>query len=89
VNIYDKHPQYIGILGSSKRREKLFNELIDYKPDLDAEVLDRIYGPAGIDIGAITPQEIALSVLAELLAVTRKRDVPSLRDKLGSIHKEA
>ena len=89
VNIYDKQPQYIGILGSSKRREKLFNELIDYKPDLDAEVLDRIYGPAGIDIGAITPQEIALSVLAELLAVTRKRDVPSLRDKLGSIHKEA
>ena len=88
VHILDKQPQYIGILGSSKRREKLFNELIDYKPDLDATVLDRIYGPAGIDIGAITPQEIALSVLAEILAVKRKREVSSLRDKIGSIHKE-
>ena len=66
----------------------MFNELIDYKPDLDATVLDRIYGPAGIDIGAITPQEIALSVLAEILAVKRKREVSSLRDKIGSIHKE-
>lgn len=81
VNIIDKKPDYIGVLGSSKRREKLFNELIDYKPELFEETLDTIYGPAGIDIGAITPQEIALSVTAEILALKRKREVQSLRDK--------
>ncbi|RXG15379.1 xanthine/CO dehydrogenase XdhC/CoxF family maturation factor [Leeuwenhoekiella aestuarii] len=81
VNIIDKKPNYIGVLGSSKRREKLFNELIDYKPELFEETLDTIYGPAGIDIGAITPQEIALSVTAEILALKRKREVQSLRDK--------
>ncbi|HAX15357.1 MAG TPA: XshC-Cox1-family protein [Leeuwenhoekiella sp.] len=90
VHIIDKNPEYIGILGSSKRREKLFNELLDYKPELDAYALDRIYGPAGLDIGAITPQEIALAVLAELLALKRgKTQLPSLRDKIKSISKEA
>ncbi|RXG32537.1 XdhC family protein [Leeuwenhoekiella marinoflava] len=82
VNIIDKKPNYIGVLGSSKRREKLFNELMDYKPELFEETLDTIYGPAGIDIGAITPQEIALSVTAEILALKRKREIQSLRDKI-------
>ena len=82
VHIIDKKPNYIGVLGSSKRREKLFNELIDYKPEIFEETLDTIYGPAGIDIGAITPQEIALSVTAEILALKRKREVKSLRDKI-------
>ncbi|KJD34707.1 hypothetical protein PK35_02805 [Tamlana nanhaiensis] len=77
---------YLGVLGSAKRREKLMNALIEYNPDINTSFLDRIYSPAGINIGAITPQEIAVSILSEIIAVKRHKEVPSLREHMGSIH---
>ena len=79
-------PAYLGILGPKKRREKLMDALIEQDPEVKTEFLDRIYGPAGLDIGAETPQEIAISILSEILAVTRGQEVISLRDKKGNIH---
>ena len=79
-------PKYIGILGSSKRREKLQNELLEYRPELNDSFLDTIYSPAGLNIGAVTPEEIALSILAEILAITRHKDPKSLRSFRGTIH---
>ncbi len=64
--------RYIGIIGSNKRREKLFDDLIDYAPNLEENFLENIYSPAGLNLGAITPEEIALSVLAQILALLRK-----------------
>jgi xanthine dehydrogenase accessory factor len=71
-------PRYIGILGSRKRREKLEDDLFQHKPDLNTELLERIYSPAGLHIGSITPEEIALSILAEILAVYRGVEATSL-----------
>lgn len=72
--------KYIGILGSSKRREKLVNELFEHQPDFNTEVLDNLYSPAGVHIGSVTPEEIALSILAEILSVYRGVLPNSLRD---------
>jgi xanthine/CO dehydrogenase XdhC/CoxF family maturation factor len=72
-------PKYIGVLGSRKRREKLVNDLFTHKPDFDTILLDRIYSPAGLDIGSITPEEIGLSILAEVLAIYRGKAPASLR----------
>jgi len=79
-------PKYIGILGAPKRREKLFNDLFEYAPDTTEEFLDAIYTPAGLHIGAKTPEEIAISIIAEILAVTRKKEPFSLRKLTDKIH---
>lgn len=84
--IKDKDPVYIGLLGSAKRREKLFHELIEHCPEISDNFLDKIHGPAGLNLGAITPQEIALSVLSEILTVIREKEAFPLRQKQGRIH---
>lgn len=86
VAIKDTNPNYIGVLGPTKRREDLLNQFLEYCPDIENDFLERFHGPAGIDIGSETPQEIAISIMAEILAVTRKRDTISLSKKTGSIH---
>ena len=84
--IKDKELTYIGLLGPAKRRERLLNELLDQYGDLKDPFLDAIYGPAGINIGAETAQEIAISIMAEILTVFRDQKPVSLKDKTGSIH---
>lgn len=79
-------PKYIGILGSSKRREKLKNELLDYCPEATESFLELIFSPAGLDLGSIAPEEIALSILAEILAITRHKEPKSLKTFAGTIH---
>ena len=79
-------PSYIGVLGSAKRREQLHNDLLDYTADLDTDFLDKIHSPAGLNIGAITPEEIALSILSEILAINRNKDPHSLNTITGKIH---
>lgn len=79
-------PNYIGIIGSTKRREQLKNEVINYTPELSEDFLETIYSPAGLDIGAITPEEIALSIISEILAIKREKAAISLRTITGKIH---
>jgi len=79
-------PIYLGLLGPSLRREKLLNELMEFDLDVRDDFFESIYGPAGINIGAETPQEIAVSVIAEILAVIRKKEPMLLRNKIGTIH---
>lgn len=80
VRLMESNPFYIGILGSIKRREKLMNEVVELHPEIDFDFVDAIYSPAGINIGAITPQEISISILSEIIAVRSKKQVPSLRE---------
>lgn len=79
--LQEKQFFYLGLLGAKRRREKLFNELIDLNPELDTDFLNAIFGPAGIDIGSVTPQEIAIAIISEILAVKNHRETFSLRNK--------
>ncbi|MDD7887286.1 XdhC family protein [Flavivirga sp. 57AJ16] len=86
VRLKKANPVYIGVLGPKKRREDLLSQFIEYCPDVEDAFLDSIHGPAGINIGSETPQEIAVSIVAEILAVARKQDPVSLSKKTGKIH---
>lgn len=86
IALTEEKPAYIGLLGPSNRREKMLNDLIERFPLIDDTLFDLIYGPAGLNIGAETPQEIALSICAEILSVIRQQEPKSLKDKIGSIH---
>lgn len=86
IKLQEQNPVYIGILGAAKRREKLLNELFDLAPGVTDDFLEKIHTPAGLNIGAETPEEIALSILAEILSVVRKKEVFSLKKITGKIH---
>lgn len=77
---------YIGLLGPAKRREKLFGELLERCPDISESFLEQLHGPAGIDIGAETPQEISISILSEILSTINKIKPQPLKHKEGKIH---
>lgn len=77
---------YIGMLGPRIRSEKIFKELNDEGKPISGESMDRIYAPAGLDIGAISPEEIALSIIAEIKAVFAKRDGGFLKLRHVPIH---
>lgn len=82
----DTRPAYLGLLGPSGRREKLLNEFLEHCPEVSEQFFEGIHGPAGINIGAETPQEIAIAVLAEILSVIRRQDPIPLKNKKGAIH---
>ena len=65
---------YVGALGSRKNTQKRKERLLEF--DLSPEQLDRLYGPVGLYIGALTPPEIAVSILAEVIAVKYGISVP-------------
>jgi xanthine dehydrogenase accessory factor len=73
---------YVGALGSrsntAKRRERLAMF------DLTAEEIDRLHGPIGLDLGGRTPAEIAVSILAEVIAV--RHGVALAQKKPGSVY---
>jgi xanthine dehydrogenase accessory factor len=73
---------YIGGLGS-RRTQQNRADWLAYRGVTD---LTRVHGPAGLDIGAHTPAEIAVSILAEALAVGSKASAGTLREKSGAIH---
>lgn len=82
----DYKPVYIGLLGPVHKRENLLSQLLEYYPDIDDAFLDCIYGPAGLNIGSVTPQEISISIISEILTVTRQKTPMSLKEKTGNIH---
>ncbi|MFT4668916.1 MAG: xanthine dehydrogenase accessory factor [Flavobacteriaceae bacterium] len=86
IELKDTSPAYLGLLGPAHRREKLLSQLIDYIPDVDEKFIDLIHGPAGLNIGAETPQEIAVSILSEILSVVRDKKPILLKEKEGGIH---
>ncbi len=80
TSIKNTMPIYLGLLGATDRRERLLNELIERDPEIKDSFLDIIHGPTGLNIGAITPQEIALSICAEILSVIRKEKPKPLKN---------
>jgi xanthine/CO dehydrogenase XdhC/CoxF family maturation factor len=78
----DRGPAYVGLLGPSPRRQKLLGDLGAAATSLEG----RLRGPVGLDIGARTPEETAISICAEIIAQRTGRSARSLRDTEGSIH---
>lgn len=68
---------YIGMIGSRRKVLRVFDEL--KQRGVNADRLSEIYAPIGLDIGADSPAEIAVSVIAEILKVQRKRKGDHLR----------
>ena len=79
-------PAYIGVLGPKKKLKRMVDELREEGITLDDEKLDNVYGPTGLDIGAETAEEIALSIISEIKAVLSKKNGLSLREKEEAIH---
>jgi len=77
---------YIGMLGPAARTERLLMELRDEGVIIDDETRARIHGPAGLDLGSETPEEIAHSIAAEIVAVRRDRQGGFLKERPGPIH---
>ncbi len=79
---------YLGILGPKSRTERLLEELRQIGTQPTKEQMHRLYAPIGLDIGADTPEEIALSIIAGIQAVTTNRLGNQLRERNGSIHEQ-
>lgn len=63
--------RYIGMIGSERKVISIFKHLSG--EGIDRALLERVHAPIGLDIGAVTPEEIAVSVVAELVATRRNR----------------
>jgi len=85
-NLLPSELPYIGILGPKKKTLKLMERLSAKGMDVD-KWSTNIYAPIGLDLGAETPEEIALAILAEIQAVIKKKRPSFLRDHDGPIHK--
>lgn len=77
---------YIGMLGPRKRFDKMQDEFAKDGLHFSETTLERVHAPIGLDLGAETPDEIALSILAEIKAFFTKRSGAFLREKSGPIH---
>ncbi len=77
---------YIGMLGPRVRAERMMSELAEEGTLFSAYDHARIFAPVGLDIGAISPEEIALSIAAEIRAVFSRRAGGLLRDRPSAIH---
>jgi xanthine/CO dehydrogenase XdhC/CoxF family maturation factor len=77
---------YIGMLGPQARTERLLDDLAGDGIVATADDRERIHGPAGLDLGAEGPEEIATAIAGEVLAVSRGRAGGFLRERSGSIH---
>lgn len=80
---------YIGALGPRVRTEQILNDLRGEGIKFRSEKVETIRTPIGLDLGADSPAEIALSVLAEIMAVKNRRSARPLREKKVAIHEAA
>lgn len=77
---------YIGALGSRRNQERRRERLLE--EGVGEAALERVSGPCGLDVGAQTPAETAISILAEIMAVRAGREGGRLRDATTRIHAE-
>ncbi len=75
---------YIGVMGSRTTHERRTQRLVDV--GVAQAGLDRLMSPIGLDLGARTPEETAVSICAEIIANRTGKGVPSLKDSTGPIH---
>jgi xanthine dehydrogenase accessory factor len=74
-----RNVRYLGLIGSRAKVRRIYDMLL--AEGVPAERLDRVHAPIGLDIGAVTPAEIAISIMAELIAVRRGAEVSGMAMK--------
>jgi xanthine dehydrogenase accessory factor len=67
--------RYLGLIGSRAKVARIYEALTE--GEIPPAALERVHAPIGLDIGAVTPQEIAVSILAELIAVKHGKEHPT------------
>lgn len=77
---------YVGLLGPKKRGERILRDLRNEGMTFADSQLERLHSPVGLDLGAETPEEVALSIIAEIRAVLAGRDGRPLRERHRPIH---
>ena len=77
---------YLGLLGPSRRAQRMLAELQAAGVPIDAAARQRVHAPVGLDLGAETPAEIALSAIAEAQAHLAQATGQRLRERPGAIH---
>ena len=75
---------YIGVMGSRTTHAKRLQRLLE--AGVEPDDLDRLMSPIGLDLGARTPEETAISICAEIIASRTGKSAPSLKDSDGPIH---
>jgi xanthine dehydrogenase accessory factor len=80
LEVLDRQVGYIGMIGSQRRVDAVFQLLVE-EMNIELEKLDRIYAPIGIAIGARTPAEIAVCIMAEVINVLRNGPATSISDR--------
>jgi xanthine dehydrogenase accessory factor len=79
---------YVGLLGPKKRLSRMQEHLTTAQVE-DLSQNERLFSPVGLDIGSETPEEIAVSILTEMIAIRNKQSGGILRGKTHSIHKQS
>ncbi|MFD2941635.1 XdhC family protein [Flavobacterium notoginsengisoli] len=87
-SLLETNCQYIGILGPKTKLHRMLDDLQNEGITIVEEQLKRIYSPIGLDIGAETSEEIALSIVSEIKAFSTAKTGTSLKFKSGKIHDE-
>jgi len=77
---------YVGLMGPHERFEEMVEEFEAEGRTFSESELDRLYTPVGLDLGGGSPYEIALSIVAEVVAVSNDRQPGHLREREGRIH---
>lgn len=81
LEVLDDPVAYIGMIGSRRRIRAVF-ELLEREQGIPAQKFDRVRAPIGIDIGAITPAEIAVCILAEIISVIREGPAQGMSEQV-------
>lgn len=79
LEVLDDPVAYLGMIGSRRRIRAVF-ALLESEMNLPASKFDRVRAPIGIDIGAITPAEIAVCIMAEIICVMREGSLPGMSE---------
>ncbi|MET0801435.1 MAG: XdhC family protein [Actinomycetota bacterium] len=85
-SLLDSDAGYIGMLGPSARTHRLLMELADEGVEVTDADRERIHAPAGLDLGAEGPEEIAQAIVAEIVAAKHGRSGGFLKERPGPIH---
>jgi xanthine/CO dehydrogenase XdhC/CoxF family maturation factor len=79
---------YVGLLGPALRKDQILEEIEKDGPGLTGPAWERLHAPIGLDLGADTPETVALAILAEMQSVRAGHGGGPLRERQGPIHSE-